>query len=116
MSQNDILGLPQYRLLDVRALRHGSSFRWEIRESDGRLIESSSDAYSTDREAIRAANRAARAIKKQCSTPEAPHVRSQALRGGPRRTALPGLALKRGKSADVKHGAARREQSGAICC
>jgi hypothetical protein len=70
MSQNDILGLPQYRLLDVRALRHGSSFRWEIRESDGRLIESSSDAYSTDREAIRAANRASRAIKKQCCTPQ----------------------------------------------
>jgi hypothetical protein len=83
MSQKDVLGLPQYRLLDVRTLRRGSSFSWEIRESDGRLIESSSDVYSTDREAVRAANRAARAIKKQCSTPAAPNVGYQAVSGVP---------------------------------
>jgi hypothetical protein len=67
MPLKDILGLPQYRVLDVKARRYGSDFRWEIRESDGRIIESSSDAYSTDREAVRAGNRAARAIRKQCA-------------------------------------------------
>ena len=50
MLLKDILGLPQYRVLAVKARRYGSDFRWEVRESDGRIIESSSDAYSTDRE------------------------------------------------------------------
>jgi uncharacterized protein YegP (UPF0339 family) len=60
-----MLGLPQYRVLKVKARRYGSTFRWEIREADGRIIETSSDAYSTDSEAIRAGNRAARAVRKK---------------------------------------------------
>jgi hypothetical protein len=39
MPLKDILGLPQYRVLDVKARRYGSGFRWEIRESDGRIID-----------------------------------------------------------------------------
>ena len=67
MSQKGILSVPQYRVLDVTARRRGSRFGWEIRESDRRLIESSSGTYASDREAIHAGNRAARAIRAQHS-------------------------------------------------
>jgi hypothetical protein len=66
MIQKDILSLPEYRVLDVNVRRYGSRFKWQICESDGRVIETSADTYSTDREAVRAGYRAARAIRDRC--------------------------------------------------
>ena len=68
MSQKGISSLPQYRVLNVTALPSGATFRWEIRESDGTLVEISIEAYATAREAVNAGNRAARAMKRECAT------------------------------------------------
>jgi hypothetical protein len=57
-----------YRLLDVKVLRctsNRSRFRWGVRESDGQLIELALNSYSTEAEAMRAGNAAARAIRKR---------------------------------------------------
>jgi hypothetical protein len=68
MFQTDILSLPEYRVLDVNVRRSGSRFKWQICESDGRVIATSADTYSTDREAVRAGYRAARAIRDRCKS------------------------------------------------
>jgi len=58
-----------YRLLDVKVVRCASElhrFSWHVlEESDGRrLVGSSSQSYSTDADALRAGNAAARAIRR----------------------------------------------------
>ena len=57
-----------YRLLDVRVLRCASDcsrFRWSVRERDGRVVETALHSFTTEAEAFRAGNAAARAIRKR---------------------------------------------------
>ena len=49
----------------VSKLSASASFQWQVRESDGQLVTSSSDFHSTDAEALRAGNAAVRAIRKR---------------------------------------------------
>ena len=61
-----------YRLLDVRVLRCASDrsrFRWSVRERDGRTVETGSHSYTTEAEAFRAGNAAARAVRKRGQVP-----------------------------------------------
>ena len=55
-----------YRLLDVKVVRCASErhrFRWRVL-CDGQLVGYSSESYSTEAQAFRAGNAAARAIRK----------------------------------------------------
>ena len=56
--------------LEVRALRsasHRDRFWWLLRDVDGKLIETSSTTYATEAEARRAADMAARAIRRRAN-------------------------------------------------
>jgi len=56
-----------YRLLDVKVACCSSErnrFRWRVLERGGQLVGAGSQSYSTEAEAFRAGNAAARAIRK----------------------------------------------------
>lgn len=58
----------QQRLLDVRALRSTadhSRFWWMVRDIHGQLIETSPATYASETEARRAADAAARSIRRR---------------------------------------------------
>ena len=64
--QNAARQTEDYRLLDVKVVRCASErhrFRWRVL-CDGQLVGYSSQSYSTEAEAFRAGNAAARAIRK----------------------------------------------------
>jgi hypothetical protein len=57
----------QYRVLNVTARRcpqDPSRFRWAIREVDGLLVASAVMSFTTEAEAFRAGNAAARALRR----------------------------------------------------
>jgi hypothetical protein len=56
-----------FRILNVKVVRNSrdrSLYEWQVFESDGTLLQSSTQTYSNDRDALRAGNAAARAIRK----------------------------------------------------
>jgi hypothetical protein len=55
-----------FRFLDVKIVRSSrdrSQLEWQVFESDGTLLQSSTEPYPDDRAALRAGNAAARAIR-----------------------------------------------------
>ena len=70
-KQHGVPAMPPepYRYLDVRVRRSAgeASFRWQVHERDGRLTEGSAWTYTTEREALREGNAAARAIRKRAA-------------------------------------------------
>jgi hypothetical protein len=56
-----------YRLLDVRVVRSAidsSQYRWQVFDSDGTLLQSSTQTYSAESKALRDGNAAASNIRK----------------------------------------------------
>jgi hypothetical protein len=55
------------RLLDVKVVRSAldrSQYEWRVFERDGTFLQSSTQTYATERDALRDGNAAARAIRK----------------------------------------------------
>ena len=56
-----------FRILDVRVTRnpmYPTRYQWRALESGGRIVETSTQTYATDREALRDGNAAARKIRR----------------------------------------------------
>jgi hypothetical protein len=51
-------------ILQVKVLPTGDQFRWAVRDDRGKVIESGTDSYATEKAAFHAGSAAARAIRK----------------------------------------------------
>jgi hypothetical protein len=49
-------------ILRVKVIPTGGQFRWAVCDESGKIIESGTEVYTTDRAALRAGNAAARAV------------------------------------------------------
>jgi hypothetical protein len=60
------LGIPR-----VKVIPTGGKFRWAVRDESGKIIESGTEVYTTDRAALRAGNAAARAVSRRLAAEKA---------------------------------------------
>jgi hypothetical protein len=70
-ERQDTMASEPLGILRVKVIPTGGQFRWAVRDEKGKIIESATEVYTTDRAALRAGNAAARAVSRRLAAEKA---------------------------------------------